>query len=162
MKQILCILLVTLAGCGISSDRKKSVEKVASTQSLSSSKSEVGSSQNQEVDTIYEQTLVNFEFQDLPSTVWISEVAPGCVDSLIFNFEGEGYEYRCEFLIKNRLTYSINEDTLTLNEYGLISEVDASLGEEIKSEWQYIIEDDQLKLINKNMASSEYKYTLIK
>ena len=84
----------------------------------------------------------------LNGTIWIRHVATDCIDSLMFSTNVEGREFRCEMQIDNRFIYRVLDDTLFMNEYGLISEVDGLKGEEIKHRWRYVLDSRGLLMLN--------------
>ncbi len=145
------ILIAFFAACGVNSN-----EKVASQEDPVKSRTEDNVAESDRLEASDQNQGVAPE--QLLGTIWISEVAPTCVDTLAFKSETEGQEYRCEFQLHSRFTYSFQSDTLRMDEYGLVSEVDASLGEEIKYQWTYLLAGDELRLVGQH----ELTYKLLK
>lgn len=83
---------------------------------------------------------------DLSGTKWVHNLLPQCTDSLVFISFNKGREYRCEFEEAIKFTYTYKNGTLILSEWRLKSEVNPSLGSEIKFKWRYIHKANQLTL----------------
>lgn len=88
------------------------------------------------------------EINDLKGTIWIHRPykdVSDCVDTLVFQSDSIGYEYRCEFEIRNKFSYQYANDTLVIYEYGYISEV-SDQGLELKYKLKYFRKNDKLIL----------------
>lgn len=97
------------------------------------------------------QGLDNSNSRILEDSKWIHTPYsdyPDCVDTMAFNTDSSGYEYRCEFELSNDFTYTFENDTVVLTEYGLISEIDASLGKEVKGRTKYLKNNNEMILIS--------------
>lgn len=91
---------------------------------------------------------LRISIKDLKRTLWTYHPFadfPKCVDTLHFLTDSTGYEYRCEFEVKNKISYSYHQDTLEIYEYGYVSEV-YDKGLEVKYKWQYVMNNNQLSL----------------
>ena len=86
---------------------------------------------------------------DLVGTTWIHQPFPNisnCIDTLKISKDNGSY-YHCEHELSYDLEYEITNDTLAINEYGFVSEVDAELGTEIKSMYKFIKSEGKLIMI---------------
>ena len=77
--------------------------------------------------------------KDLENTTWIYEVYddPICIDSIIFLQDNKGRFFHCEQEIDFDIVYEISNNTLIINQFEYVSEVDISKGQKIKSKFYF-------------------------
>ncbi len=88
---------------------------------------------------------------NLEGTVWINQVfpdIPDCIDSIIFDDSISGLYYSCEHGLHDSITFKLSNDTLFINKFGFISEIDGSFGQEIQSKYFLNFIGDTLKMID--------------
>ncbi|UII20498.1 hypothetical protein [Fulvivirga ligni] len=161
MRSSVFVILVLLISC---------INKTQNEQSSSSSENAVGltedhdplkdskESESIEIHPNREPIQIDhLNLSDLSSSKWTCSVAPGCTDTLLLNINQEGREYRCEMLIDNKIIYDVRYDTLFIQEYGLVSEIDASKGEEVKYTYKYVLINESLRMVV-DQGISEFIY----
>ncbi|MDW3209613.1 MAG: hypothetical protein R8N23_07095 [Reichenbachiella sp.] len=91
------------------------------------------------------------EFQKQPllqlnNTIWVNSPFPNCTDTLSIS-SNESYYYSCEHELDYDVQFRIESDTLYIDKYGLVSEVSAELGSEVKTKYKFIKSEDLLILV---------------
>ena len=86
------------------------------------------------------------ELLSLDGSVWIDTPFPNCTDTLSMS-KGSGEFYLCELDLPYDITYQVKSDTLFVDLYGLISEVNGELGTEIQSKYKFIKSSGKLIMI---------------
>ena len=85
----------------------------------------------------------------LENTIWIHQPFEDdnmCIDSLIFYPDFKGVFYRCEHDFHDSITYRIENNTLYINRYNYISDVDANQQLEVESKYVLIMREGRLKM----------------
>jgi hypothetical protein len=80
----------------------------------------------------------------LEGTKWKLQVTPECIDTLKLALKKSSY-YSCEMGYTTDIKYFISGDTLFLDEYDYISNIDT--GKQVSSKWKLLIKKDKLKPI---------------
>ena len=79
--------------------------------------------------------------------IWKLQVTPDFADTLKLISSDNSYYYSCEENYTYDIKYFVSADTLYLDEYDYVSNIDTSKGKEISSKWKLIIIKDKLKPI---------------
>jgi hypothetical protein len=79
-------------------------------------------------------------------TIWKHQVTSECYDTLKLSLHNSSY-YSCEMKYTTEIKYFISGDTLFLDEYDYISELDTTKGKQLSSKWKLLIKKDKLKPI---------------
>lgn len=99
--------------------------------------------------------------QKMAGTVWIHNVAKGCVDTLKINSKNTVTEFTCEMNYSFKGTYTQSNDTLIVTVKDDSHSEDGGKSEYYRS--KYLIGKDGLYLLsNGKMISGKWKYEQIK
>ena len=88
---------------------------------------------------------------DLKNTKWIHQPFKenkDCIDTLIFISNLSGLDYSCEHDFHDSITYQIFNDTLLIDKYDYVSEVDLDQGLEIVSKYILIKSQENLIIVD--------------
>lgn len=144
----LLLVLLFFLKCNSNSTNSNKVESEKDKTDLISNKPDDTTTSEIEKSSSFKQkkAFIKQSIDNIDNSIWINTPFPDCIDSLIILNEG-GYFYSCERTISSDIEWKIISDTLFINQFGLISEVDENSGMEIKSKYKIIKSDNKLVFV---------------